>query len=92
MTTSTKTTTAEFWADERWPKCVIPRGSWVQRVLCRLLGHQWDTHYWSGQGQPDWPQHDYCLGCWRFREKPGRTPAASETRQTVVTMSARTRQ
>lgn len=61
---------SEFWAVERWPATVIPKGTIVRRWLCALFGHQWDTHYWSGQGEPGWPVHDYCWRCWRMRDKP----------------------
>jgi len=85
----TTKTSAEFWAHERWPKARVPTSTWLQRLTCRLLGHAWDTHYWSGQGEPGWPQHDYCTCCWKFRDKP--EADRREQRQTVVTMNTRAR-
>lgn len=46
---------------------LIPRPSRIHRVICYVRGHRWAVHYWSGQGYPEWPQHEYCERCWSFR-------------------------
>jgi hypothetical protein len=55
----------EFWPQERWPQTTIPRGTWLRRMVCRIIGHAWGI-YWSGGGEP---RHEYCLRCWKFRDR-----------------------
>jgi hypothetical protein len=62
----------EFWPLERWPNALIPHPVGWRRVVCLLRGHRWAIHYWSGQGEPGWPQYEYCERCWKFRERDAR--------------------
>ena len=62
----------EFWPRDRWPSppSMIPHPSLWRRLICWLtLDHIWDTFYWAEMDQLGWPRYDYCLKCWKFREK-----------------------
>lgn len=68
----------EFWPRDVWlsPPSLIPHPSLLRRLACRLTGgHLWVVHYWTGQGESNWPQHEYCERCWKFRERSRAVPS-----------------
>ncbi len=61
----------QFWPKDHYPSpSIIPHLSYIYRFFCWVtLGHKWGSMLWVGMDEPDWPQLDYCVKCWKFRRK-----------------------
>lgn len=59
----------EFYPADRWKDSKIPKPNLIRKVKCHVYGHKWETNHWLGQGEPNWPQYEYCTNCWLHRKK-----------------------
>lgn len=59
---------SEFWPKDKWDPCYIPYPGLIRKIACYFKGHKWATNYWVGQGEPNWPNYEYCENCWKHRD------------------------
>ena len=53
---------ATWWPEDVFPDANHMRTSWLKRVTCSVVGHQWEWRRWEPRSSRDW-----CLRCHIFR-------------------------